>query len=631
MLTKLIVLLFIFNKLNAASLNLQPLVPSEDYTHSAIIDEVDKDLYRLFWKFNNDEIQFEVHCRTVGWVGLGLSPNGAMTGADIAIGWVSNTGESNLKDTHATGFVTPITDNAQDWVLIGAKEENGYTILKMKRKLNTCDKENDIEIKEETNYLIVAWNDEDPVTGNNDWKYHDVNRRIKVEYLLNFRNETLVDENTDLQNALNYTYRLNNLQIPPKRTFYWCQMVQLPQYDVDTQLISYEILIDNLDMGHHLLVYVCPTVLNLDPVGSVGAECGSVQPPPYMQACLISPLIISWAIGGQKNFAFPKDTGLPLKSSARKQYVLFEYHFDNPKSVGDRRDSSGVRLYYTPNLRKYDVGVITLGTPGEITQGIDIVIPPRVENFKVTSTCYPECTTRFFPQNGITVFTGFLHTHLAGRAVRTKLVRNDKVVKHLIDNPKYDFSYQFNIEIEPYVLHRGDMLITECVFSGKNRSDATFWGYSTEEEMCFNFMYYYPKIDDFDKCLSRPSPLVYCNFFKQLTEDKLIPEVYCNPLNLNQTFIEIATLLKNITFTDELGRRFKEFYDNPKSDVVFCGDALDPLNGILGLIKPFPTPTELPPVPDTCRSMATRLYGENRQLLNVFILILASLFSSRFT
>lgn len=58
-----------------------PLTPSESYTHFEYVDENNKDQYRLFWKLLvNDEIQFEVHVKTTGWVGLGISPNGGMAG-----------------------------------------------------------------------------------------------------------------------------------------------------------------------------------------------------------------------------------------------------------------------------------------------------------------------------------------------------------------------------------------------------------------------------------------------------------------------------------------------------------------------------------------------------------------------
>jgi hypothetical protein len=72
--------------------------------------------------------------------------------------------------------------------LLDSNEVNGYTILKFKRKLSTCDT-HDVEIKKETNHMIFAWNDKDPVTGNNDWSYHFKNKRIRVDYLLDYKNE----------------------------------------------------------------------------------------------------------------------------------------------------------------------------------------------------------------------------------------------------------------------------------------------------------------------------------------------------------------------------------------------------------------------------------------------------------
>jgi hypothetical protein len=192
---------------------LTPLKPSEDYTHSAIVDEYDEQQFQFFWKLlNKDEIQFELHCRSTGWVGFGLSPNGGMTGADIAIGWVDNAGKAHLKDTHATDFLTPLIDAKQDWQLIQATQTNGYTLIKMKRQLNTCDKEEDIEIKEETNYLIFAWNNEDPVTGNGDWKYHGPDNRLnKVDFLLNFKEQSLLDDDVDVDPAYTYEYTLNQV------------------------------------------------------------------------------------------------------------------------------------------------------------------------------------------------------------------------------------------------------------------------------------------------------------------------------------------------------------------------------------------------------------------------------------
>ncbi len=62
--------------------------PSENYPHHVTLKQNGQ--YELYWKFdgaNGDNlITFEIIAKTSGWVGLGLSPNGAMTNADIFLG-----------------------------------------------------------------------------------------------------------------------------------------------------------------------------------------------------------------------------------------------------------------------------------------------------------------------------------------------------------------------------------------------------------------------------------------------------------------------------------------------------------------------------------------------------------------
>jgi hypothetical protein len=131
---------------------------------------------------------------------------------DIAIGWVDSTGKGFLKDTHVDSSKTkPLLDKQQDLTLIDSKELNGYTILKFKRKLNTCDKD-DMEIKIETNYMIFAWNDEDPLTGNDDWKKHvGSNKRSKVDYLLSFREAPMPQQQIDEEGAYKFEMKLDNV------------------------------------------------------------------------------------------------------------------------------------------------------------------------------------------------------------------------------------------------------------------------------------------------------------------------------------------------------------------------------------------------------------------------------------
>jgi hypothetical protein len=80
---KLIILIALFNTFVLNEAAFKPLVASEDYTHQLIVDDEAPEQYQLFWKMvNDDEIQFEIHCKTTGWVGMGISPNGGMGGTD---------------------------------------------------------------------------------------------------------------------------------------------------------------------------------------------------------------------------------------------------------------------------------------------------------------------------------------------------------------------------------------------------------------------------------------------------------------------------------------------------------------------------------------------------------------------
>ena len=62
--------------------------PSMKFEYNSSL--VANDVYNMFWTVANDEITIEVHVKTLGYVGFGLSPNGGMTGADIVMGWVKD-------------------------------------------------------------------------------------------------------------------------------------------------------------------------------------------------------------------------------------------------------------------------------------------------------------------------------------------------------------------------------------------------------------------------------------------------------------------------------------------------------------------------------------------------------------
>ncbi|KAG8540836.1 hypothetical protein GDO81_030222, partial [Engystomops pustulosus] len=58
----------------------------QSYHHSAVLDSQGK--YKMFWMHKENIITFLVQVETLGYVGLGFSPNGAMTFSDIVIGGI---------------------------------------------------------------------------------------------------------------------------------------------------------------------------------------------------------------------------------------------------------------------------------------------------------------------------------------------------------------------------------------------------------------------------------------------------------------------------------------------------------------------------------------------------------------
>lgn len=65
--------------------------PSEDYTRELVLKE--PDIYKVFWKYDDKTITFEIHAKTKGWIGFGISPNGGMPGSDVVMFWKQNDGK----------------------------------------------------------------------------------------------------------------------------------------------------------------------------------------------------------------------------------------------------------------------------------------------------------------------------------------------------------------------------------------------------------------------------------------------------------------------------------------------------------------------------------------------------------
>ncbi|CAF4866020.1 unnamed protein product [Rotaria sp. Silwood1] len=244
-------------------------------------------------------------------------------------------------------------------------------------------------------------------------------------------------------------------------------------------------------------------------------------------------------------------------------------HYDNPNQLSNRTDSSGIRFYIGKELRQYDLGYLTLGAD---SSAIGLAIPPKVERFIVDSYCSADATMNF-PEEGITIVSAFPHTHLQGRTVWTKLIRNKTAVQYLFDAEAYDFNYQYENRLPQSIkLFRGDELATRCIYNTMNKNTITLGGERTKDEMCLHMMTYYPRMNNMYGCVTtnnrERTPFDYSKFVEWLL---------------------------NLTWTPERAVQWQEFYDTTSRVLMYGASPNLQFNNMSRL----PKYEDLKPVPCT--------------------------------
>ncbi|KAF4099806.1 DBH-like monooxygenase protein 2 homolog [Onychostoma macrolepis] len=434
---------------------------------------------RLKWGF--DEIQgsilFELTVNTSGWVSFGFSPKGGMTGADIVIGGVGPKG-SYFTDRYAGGNSMPVVDQQQNYKLLSLTESDGKTVMKFQRSISSCD-ENDLAITNLPMKLIYAYGQADDIT------YHSTRRGTKELNLLKYM-PRVNPPNTNF-----FEITMVNFTVPAKQTHYHCKIVRTPTFDRKQHIYRIEPVITNSDLVHHLLLYRCPPTVT-EPFE---AECYSGVNEEGMETVAV------WGVGGGA-FEFPEVAGLPIGGNVGDFFYRLEVHYNNPNKSAGRVDNSGLRFYYTSELRQHDAAVLMTGlavAPG-------YAIPPKAKSFLT----YGLCDTAYIPTvletpHDLQVFSVMLHTHLAGRKVRVGHFRGSKQIDFLAVDENYDFEYQEVTNLgKTKTVKLGDKLLVECTYNTEKRSTLTWGGLSTSEEMCLAFLFYYPAMN-LSGCISLPN------------------------------------------------------------------------------------------------------------------------------
>jgi hypothetical protein len=268
-----------------------------------------------------------------------------------------------------------------------------------------------------------------------------------------------------------------DLKIRASRPFVMQQGAPLDQYvcvgfDVNlTQkrhVIAAAPHVDNTKILHHILLFQSPKAESSEPTSCAAFGSASWK------------LIGGWAPGGD-NLELPPQAGFP-EEKGTTHWVL-QLHYNNALNVPGQQDLSGFDLCTTEQLRQYDAGVVAFGS-------INFKIPPRAS--------YAITCDYTLPQDfrNVKFFSASAHMHKLGTAMSTHRLpggANGAPEKVLDVNP-FDFENQSGY-VTQNAVNPGDVIRTRCAW--KNTTDKQVgFGEGTSDEMCFDFVGYYPNIPD---------------------------------------------------------------------------------------------------------------------------------------
>ncbi|XP_033099416.1 DBH-like monooxygenase protein 1 homolog [Anneissia japonica] len=345
-----------------------------DLKHETFLDSEEN--VQLLWRVEDETIVFEVRAKTTGYVGIGLSSNGGMKGADIMIGWVKD-GKPFISDRHGVSNEEPVIDFQDDYQLLYGSETDGLTIIGYQRKLLTCDID-DYDITSDTVRVIWAYHPKDP----EDLiaTYHGSQRRgVRSLMFMDLMSQNLKSLPDDV---LTLDVLNDNIIVPSDTdTTYWCTYVELPTLSSPHQVIRIEPVIQagNEGIVHHMILRECQGLQSI--TGSKSSDCGSGAMNGF-KSC--GKIILGWGVGGGTQ-EFPENVGYRFSDV---KYIQLIVHYDNQNLIKGINDSSGIRLYHTPKLRQYDASVLLAGLDSRYL----FMIPPKEEAFKVYGSCDTKCS-----------------------------------------------------------------------------------------------------------------------------------------------------------------------------------------------------------------------------------------------
>jgi hypothetical protein len=234
-------------------------------------------------------------------------------------------------------------------------------------------------------------------------------------------------------------------EIPANEEVHPYILVDAPWGDDDVQLLATRPVTDNENAVHHWILWESKERINLT----------------------------FWAPGATGD-SFPEDVGLYMPKG--KASMALDMHYYNKNSDKPAYDRSGLEMCVTRKHRRPKMATL-YGLFGNAN------VPPkqRVEN---STSCTVKGELHLI---GVTP-----HMHHMGRRGYLSLQRGGTGPIEVLHDGPFSFEEQRLRPIEDTLVKEGDVLTTRCTFENTSDRMITF-GEDTEDEMCINWVRYYPK------------------------------------------------------------------------------------------------------------------------------------------
>nr|WDE40212.1 dopamine beta hydroxylase-like protein [Schizocardium californicum] len=484
---------------------------------------------QLSWDvdYSRKEVILQVERRSTddptGWFAFGMSDQGSLTSADLLVWWKTENDLMDFTDAWTDRNGVAHIDSHQDFTVVDYVRSNTEEVLTFVRKFITCD-DNDYVIEGGTVDVLYAlgYDAIESAEGLNVTKNNETGMQ-RIQLLKSQMDVPPLADDTKILDIV-----APQVQIPHEVTTYWCSTHKLPDLPDKNHIIRFESIItpENEGIVHHMEVFLCED----DVTEMYNAPCKTESKPKPIESC--KHVLGAWAMGAEP-FIYPKEAGVPLGGPGFSRYVVLEVHYNNPDLREGSIDASGIKFYYTPTLRPHDAGIMELG----LIYSSKMAIPPQSEGFILDGYCTPGCTDEGLPNDGIKVFASQLHTHLTGVAVWTRHVRNGVELPKLNEDKHYSAHFQeIRLLKDQVSVLPGDMLITSCRYKTMDRENVTLGGFGIEDEMCLNYIHYYPR-SDLEVCKSSISTRALNKFFTYMYKQEKMPLVPGGGADLNYNLV----------------------------------------------------------------------------------------------